>query len=168
MISLKKLVAAPILAAILVAGCSGAAATAAPTQAPVTQAPAAPTAAVAGVSSASAAGGATVMTAATGAGTVLVAASNGMTVYTFSSDMANSGISACSGGCAARWPPLTVPAGTAPSAGTGVTGTLGTITRADTGALQITYNGLPLYFYSGDHAAGDTNGNYPGWSSVKP
>jgi predicted lipoprotein with Yx(FWY)xxD motif len=109
-----------------------------------------------------------VATASTSAGTVLVAGANGMTVYTFSSDTANSGTSACSGGCAATWPPLTVPAGTTPSRGTGVTGTLGTITRADTGALQVTYNGLPLHFYSGDHAAGDTNGKYPGWSSVKP
>jgi predicted lipoprotein with Yx(FWY)xxD motif len=166
MFSFKKLVAMPIMAAILVAGCSSAAATAVPTQAP-TDAPATPTAAVAGVSSAPA-GGATVMAAATGAGTVLVAASNGMTVYNFSSDTANSGTSACSGGCAAKWPPLTVPAGTTPGPGTGATGTLGTITRADTGALQVTYNGLPLYFYSGDHAAGDTNGNYPGWSPVKP
>jgi predicted lipoprotein with Yx(FWY)xxD motif len=34
--------------------------------------------------------------------------------------------------------------------------------------LQVTYNGLPLHFYSGDHASGDTNGNYPGWSPATP
>jgi predicted lipoprotein with Yx(FWY)xxD motif len=149
MISFKKLVAMPLVVAILVAGCSSAAATAAPTQAP-------------------GAAAVTVMTGTGGGGTVLVAGSNGMTVYTFSKDTANSGTSACSGGCATTWPPLTVSAGTKPTAGPGVTGTVGTITRADTGALQVTYNGLPLHFYSGDHAAGDTNGNYPGWSPVKP
>jgi predicted lipoprotein with Yx(FWY)xxD motif len=45
---------------------------------------------------------------------------------------------------------------------------LGTFTRTDNGTLQVTYNGLPLYFYSGDRAPGDTNGNYPGWNPVKP
>ena len=110
----------------------------------------------------------TVVTKSTNAGTVLVAGSSGMTVYTFANDAANSGTSACTGPCLAKWPALTVPAGTAPTAGAGVTGSLATFTRADDGSLQVTYNGLPLYFYSGDSAPGDTNGNYPGWSSVKP
>ena len=35
---------------------------------------------------------------------VLVAA-NGMTLYTFDKDMANSGKSACNGPCATLWPP---------------------------------------------------------------
>jgi predicted lipoprotein with Yx(FWY)xxD motif len=103
-----------------------------------------------------------------GAGTVMVAGSNGMTVYTFAKDVANSGTSACIGDCLARWPALTVPAATAPVAGAGVSGTLGTITRADDGSLQVTYNGLPLYFFAGDAKPGDTNGNYTGWSLVKP
>ena len=33
----------------------------------------------------------------------------------------------------------------------------GTITRAD-GKKQTTYKGMPLYFFVGDKAAGDTNG----------
>ena len=103
--------------------------------------------------------------AAGGSGTVLVAGSNGMTVYTFSSDTANSGKSACSGGCATTWPAVTA-TGT-PTAGDGAKGTLGTIKRDD-GSTQVTYNGLPLYFFSGDHAPGDTNGSYPGWNLVKP
>jgi predicted lipoprotein with Yx(FWY)xxD motif len=48
-----------------------------------------------------------------------------------------------------------------------VTGNLGTITRTD-GSLQVTYNGLPLYFFSGDKAAGDANGVYTNWAAVAP
>ena len=121
-------------------------------------------------SAAPAAAGSTLLATAVGSnGTLIVAGSNGMTVYQFSKDEAGSGTSACSGGCITKWPALTVPAGTTPTAGTGATGTIGTIARTDTnGALQVTYNGLPLYFFSGDKAAGDSNGSYTGWSAVKP
>jgi predicted lipoprotein with Yx(FWY)xxD motif len=83
-------------------------------------------------------------------GTVLT--SGGKTVYGLSSDPANQ--STCSGGCVAAWPLLTG----SPTAGTGVTGSmLGTITRSD-GTKQVTYASHPLYFFSGDSAAGQTNG----------
>ena len=99
---------------------------------------------------------------------MLVAGLNGMTVYTFSKDVAGSGTSACTGGCLTKWPALTVPAGTTPAGGSGVGGKLATITRADDGTLQVTYNGLPLYFFSGDSAPGDANGVYTNWTAVKP
>ena len=98
-------------------------------------------------------------------GTILVAASNGHTVYTFNSD--RPGVSNCKGGCTSTWPPLSVPAGSTPVGGAGVTGQLGTITRDD-GTLQVTYKGLPLYFFHSDSKPGDTNGNYTGWRLVKP
>jgi len=103
-------------------------------------------------------------------GTLLVAGSNQMTVYEFDQDVANSGTSACTAtdDCIATWPALTVPAGTTPTSGPGVPGKLGTITRSDSGALQVTYNGVRLYFYSGDSAVGDSNGIYTHWSAVKP
>jgi predicted lipoprotein with Yx(FWY)xxD motif len=101
-----------------------------------------------------------------GHGTVLVAGFNGMTLYQFSQDKAGSGTSACTGGCITTWPPLTVPSGTTPTAASGITGQLGTFTRTDGKGIQVTYNGLPLHFYSGDTKQGDANGNYPGWSSV--
>jgi predicted lipoprotein with Yx(FWY)xxD motif len=44
------------------------------------------------------------------------------------------------------------------TAGTGVTGTLGTITRSD-GSTQATYNGHPLYTYISDSAPGQAKGN---------
>ncbi len=98
-------------------------------------------------------------------GTILVAASSMMTVYTFSSD--SPGVSACKGGCATIWPPLTVPSGQTPTGGPGVTGALATITRDD-GSLQITYKGLPLYFFHNDKKSGDTLGHYPSWNLVTP
>src|SRR5207248_8840370 len=98
-------------------------------------------------------------------GTILVAASNSHTVYTFDSD--SPGVSRCSGGCATTWPPVTIAAGATPTGGPGATGQLGTITRGD-GSLQVTYKGMPLYFFHSDSKPGDTKGNYIGWSLVKP
>lgn len=87
-------------------------------------------------------------------GAILVT-SKGLTLYRFTPDTATT--SACNAGCAPIWPPLTVPAGTTtPTGATGITG-LGTIRRSD-GTVQVTYKGHPLYMYSGDTAAGQTNG----------
>ena len=103
----------------------------------------------------SASSGATVNTAATSKGTVL-AGPTGVTLYTYAKD--SDATSACGGGCATAWPPLTVPAGQAPTAGPGVARTLATLTRAD-GTVQVTYNGWPLYYWKGDKAAGDVTGD---------
>lgn len=84
-----------------------------------------------------------------------VAGKDGMSLYIFEKDTA--GTSACSGNCAGTWPPLTVASVADVTAGTGVTGMLGTIQRAD-GTIQVTFAGRPLYYYAGDSAAGDTNG----------
>src|SRR5712691_1370259 len=101
-------------------------------------------------------------------GKVLVASSNEMTVYTFTKDTANSGKSACTGACLAKWPALTVPAGQTPAPGAGISATLATMVRADDSTTQVTYNGLPLYFFANDKAPGDTNGDYTNWLLVKP
>jgi predicted lipoprotein with Yx(FWY)xxD motif len=115
------------------------------------------------------AGEATIEAAEAGtAGTVLVAGENGMTLYIFTEDTVDSGTSACTGECLAAWPALTVAAGETPTAGEGISGELGTITRPDNGTLQVTYNGLPLYFFVNDSAPGDTNGIYDKWEVVAP
>lgn len=101
-----------------------------------------------------------------GHGTVLVSGSNGMTLYEFDEDTPGSNTSACTGGCESTWPPLTVPAGTTPTAASGIPGQLGSFTLSDGHGIQVTYNGHPLHFYSGDTKSGDANGNYPHWSSV--
>jgi predicted lipoprotein with Yx(FWY)xxD motif len=165
---------AVLAASILLAGCattggspSVAPATAPPTEAPASVAP--PTEAASPSSAASPAAAATVEAKPVGSiGTVLVAGSNGMTVYYFAKDTKDSGTSACTGGCISTWPALTVAAGETPVAGSGVTGALGTITRPDDGALQVTYNGLPLYFFKNDQAPGDANGVYENWTAVEP
>jgi len=56
--------------------------------------------------------------------------------------------------CTSLWKPLVVPAGTTPA---GVA-KLATIKRPD-GRTQVTYRGLPLYTFTGDHARGDVKGN---------
>ena len=158
-----------ITAAILV-GCSSTGASPSPaSQAPASAAPpASAPAASAPAASESAAGAATVEAKPVGAaGTVLVDGDDGMTVYIFTKDVKDSGKSNCTTGCIDTWPALTVPAGATPTGGASLTGKLGTITRDD-GTLQVTYNGLPLYFFKNDKAPGDANGIYEYWEAVKP
>jgi predicted lipoprotein with Yx(FWY)xxD motif len=96
-----------------------------------------------------------------------VIAYNGMTLYTYAKD--STATSTCYGQCATTWPPYVVPSGMQLNLEAGVTGQANTITRAD-GTTQVTYNGRPLYFYAGDTASGQTNGQGIGnvWFVVKP
>jgi predicted lipoprotein with Yx(FWY)xxD motif len=80
---------------------------------------------------------------------------DGKTLYMFTPDTTTA--SNCNGDCAANWPPFTLEDGETVKGGDGVTGTFGTITRQD-GSMQVTYAGHPLYYFGGDQAAGDTNG----------
>jgi predicted lipoprotein with Yx(FWY)xxD motif/plastocyanin len=137
-----------LASAALVVGACSAAATPASTAAPTAGSSPASTAA------ASPGAAATVKTATHSLGTYLTGP-EGKALYLFTKDSKDA--SNCSGQCATNWPPLTVAGSAAPSGDTGVSGTLATITRAD-GALQVTYNGIPLYYFAKDVAPGDTNG----------
>jgi predicted lipoprotein with Yx(FWY)xxD motif len=97
----------------------------------------------------------------TAAGDALAGA-GGKTLYTLSTD--TSSASTCLGGCANTWPPL-LGDGSQVTPGDGVSGSFGSITR-EGGEKQITHNGQPLYYYSGDNAAGDSGGDGIGgvWS----
>jgi predicted lipoprotein with Yx(FWY)xxD motif len=80
--------------------------------------------------------------------------SRGRTLYLFQKD--SGGKSACFGACASAWPPLRVSG--KPIVGGGLNAAkLGATNRSD-GKRQVTYSGHPLYLYSGDASAGDTNG----------
>ena len=79
-------------------------------------------------------------------GKILVNGSS-QTLYLFEKD--KNGKSACSGSCAAFWPPLLTKG--KPVAGSGVTASkLGTTKRSD-GTTQVTYNKHPLYRFKMDN-----------------
>ena len=101
--------------------------------------------------SSAAASGSTVSQRTIGGEQVLTNA-QGMTLYWFAPDTSTA--SKCTGSCATYWPPVKGPV----TAGSGVTGTLGTITRSD-GTTQASYDGHPLYTYAGDTAPGQNKGN---------
>ena len=78
---------------------------------------------------------------------------DGMTIYYFASD--SEGTSTCGGDCLANWPP--VPAEGTLTGGEGVSAELGTTIATD-GTTMLTVNGFPAYYFAGDQAAGDTDG----------
>lgn len=83
---------------------------------------------------------------------------NGRTLYAFTRDKA--GTSTCTADCIATWPaligrgPATATSGAQPSL-------LSTTNRAE-GTVQATYNNWPLYYYVGDVAPGDVDGEGSG------
>jgi len=79
---------------------------------------------------------------------------NGRTLYLWVAD--TSSTSTCNGGCATAWPPL-ITTGAPSAAGDAHAGELAMSTRWD-GTLQVTYAGHPLYYFAGDAAPGQTNG----------
>jgi predicted lipoprotein with Yx(FWY)xxD motif len=117
-------------------------------------------------SSSTPASGSALATASTSLGTVVVDG-KGMTVYTFKKDVKDSGKSNCSGQCLALWPAVVAPS-INPQVD-GVTGTIGTITRDDN-TMQVTVDGLPVYTYAKDKAAGDVTGQGVGgvWYVIAP
>ena len=89
----------------------------------------------------------------TSLGTILVDG-RGRTVYVFANDKAN--VSSCDGACAADWPPVPAPS-SLPASVPGVKGKISMTGRSD-GRHQVTVAGHPVYTFSGDSAAGQTNG----------
>jgi predicted lipoprotein with Yx(FWY)xxD motif len=87
----------------------------------------------------------------------------GFTLYTFPSD--HNGISSCTDACVPIWPALTVPSGTTPTGGPGVTGLVSAVLQP-AGADQVTYNGSPLYTFVGDSSPGQATGNGVGGFKV--
>ena len=95
-------------------------------------------------------------------GTNVLVNDKGMTLYTLSAERGghfvctkSSMIPGGSASCLSVWHPLTVAKGSMPTGAA----QLGTATRPDTGATQVTWHGRPLYTFTGDKAPGDASGN---------
>jgi predicted lipoprotein with Yx(FWY)xxD motif len=97
---------------------------------------------------------ATIKAVAGALGTMLVDG-EGRTLYLWEADTGAK--STCEGPCASAWPPLTTVDPPKISGGGLDRNLLGTSKRAD-GTLGVTYAGHPLYYFQGDGAAGDANG----------
>jgi len=100
-------------------------------------------------------GGATVQAANDPSKGQILVTSDGRTLYTNTVDTAQN-LKCVTSECTNFWPPYTVKG--RPTAGQGVTGTLGTVTRPD-GSTQVTYNQQPLYTFYLDKKAGDAQGD---------
>ena len=100
-------------------------------------------------------------------GTILVD-SKGNTLYVFLQDTGDT--STCTGDCAASWPALIAKGEVKAGGGGDVDESLLGTSARDDGTLQVTYNGHPLYYFAGDEAPGDTNGQAIGdiWFVVSP
>jgi len=85
----------------------------------------------------------------------ILATADGRTLYTNTVDTPEA-LKCTNVACTAFWPPYTV--NVQPTAGEGLPGSLGTITRPD-GSMQVTYNNQPLYTFYQDKQQGDATGN---------
>lgn len=153
--------------AALLSGCAGTSGTGtSPTSAAATTPPGSAATSAPASTSAPAAAAPDLKVADSSAGRIVVDG-KGMTVYYYTKDVKDSGTSACTGGCLDAWPPVLAAAGT-PTVD-GVTGTVGTIATPD-GQQQLTVNGMPVYYYAKDLAAGDILGQGVGgvWYLVAP
>lgn len=80
---------------------------------------------------------------------------SGFTLYYRTTDFPSNGTSTCKGGCVGLWPVFYAPSLVLPS-GLG-SGSFGVATRSD-GLKQLTFDGWPLYLFTGDKKAGTLNG----------
>lgn len=85
-----------------------------------------------------------------------LADADGRALYLLKADAENA--SSCHDACAEAWPPFLASDGNPPAMGPAVQESLiGTVKR-QLGAMQVTYNGHPLYYYAKDREPGDAHG----------
>jgi predicted lipoprotein with Yx(FWY)xxD motif len=134
---LRALPAVPLAALLLVSGCGGSAGSATGSQAghgpKVT----------------------VIARSVPGVGQVLVT-SAGYTLYMFQPDDRRS--VTCTGVCTGTWPPLMLPSGGQAVAGPGVKSSLLGSDPDPSGGRVVTYDGWPLYTYTGDVQPGQATG----------
>lgn len=89
-----------------------------------------------------------------------LADTNGKPLYTYSAD--TNGVSNCKNGCLSDWPIYEAISTTNLPAG------VSTIKSNDNGKLQYTYQGKPLYYFTGDTSGKVSGDNVEGFSVAKP
>ena len=143
-------------AAVLLSGCASN--TASTGSSPTSAAPSAAASSSAAPSSMAASSPAVatpdLMTGDSEKGTIVVDG-KGMSLYYFLKDTKDTKVSACTGACLDAWP-IAVASSETPKV-EGVTGKVGTIKSPD-GQLQLTLNGMPLYYFAQDKKPGDILG----------
>lgn len=137
------------LAAALLAGCGGSGSSTAATKLSAATTTGSPTALVIGTDKTPEDG-------------TLITGANGRTLYAFKPDERSAPghdkLSTCYGACTSVWPPAL--ASSAPStSGKASSSLIGLTTRQD-GSKQVTYNGMPLYYYAADTKPGQATGNH--------
>lgn len=117
-----------------------------------------------GESDADSGASAIVAVSATDVGDALVGA-NGLTLYGFTTD--SDGVPTCAGACADAWPPLTVDSADLPA---GLDPAVFSVVEGTDGGFQLKAGAWPLYFFAGDAAPGDVNGQLSGgvWFVAAP
>jgi predicted lipoprotein with Yx(FWY)xxD motif len=100
-----------------------------------------------------------------GASEQVLTEANGYTLYYNTKDTATS--MSCTGGCAGTWPPLLLTSGQ-PTSSSSLPSSLTTYSGGN--GRQVEYNGHPLYHYSGDSGADQSNGEGAGgiWFVATP
>ena len=83
-----------------------------------------------------------------------IADGDGRSLYMFTKDTKDT--SNCYGKCETAWPPL-LQAGK-PTLGDGLDASLLGVTQRKDGSMQVTYAGMPLYYFAADQKAGDVTG----------
>ena len=168
---LVRLAAIALIALIVLAACAPAPTatpiptpvppTIAPTAVPApTQPPAASSSAASSVASSSSAAAkpAALSLAKTALGNVL-ADGDGKMLYAFTKDTKDT--STCTDSCATNWPPFLADKA---DAQTGVDAKLVGYAKRTDGKMQVTYNGMPVYYYAKDQKPGDMLGQGVGAS----
>lgn len=91
----------------------------------------------------------------------VVVDAEGRTLYRFTAEA--QGRPVCTDACVKTWPPATV------TAANDLPDHVATVKRPDDGAMQLTYDGHPLYRFSGDQSKADAKGEGVGgqWFTVK-
>lgn len=101
-------------------------------------------------------GNATIMTRDKSGLGMLLTDGSGKTLY--SPEQEANGKISCTDACVGFWFPV-VSSSAKVSSKASLPGKLGTMKRPDTGKMQVTYNGMPLYTFKLDSGPGDTKGN---------